>query len=343
MKVTKGIGNGVGKLGKSVYYINHGVQIEREYTSSVHNPNTVPQLAQRLRFKLASQVSSALAPAIVLPRKQMQSPRNLFVKANMGYFYSDGVTAQVTYEALQLTAGSAPLPPLVLERENGILSLWFEQEPAANISRVVYIVYSVVDGGQLAYRVSAIQNDRDTRDGYFRLGIAGVAGDIVVYAYGIFDRSVKSTSKYNNYRVTDALQLATLFSTNALRVTEYGFTRTVGALLDAGSSTNPQPGAGQFTLSLNAQWGQKIACTVGEEVLTPAQSFNVFVTGGTSVILTTTPEPDYRFIGWCKNGSQTPFSTANQITFTMEENLSIVAVFQAIEVVSNADTIHGLE
>lgn len=343
MKVTKGIGNGVGKLGKSVYYINHGVQIEREYTSSVHNPNTVPQLAQRLRFKLASQVSSALAPAIVLPRKQMQSPRNLFVKANMGYFYSDGVTAQVTYEALQLTAGSAPLPPLMLEREQGILSVWFEQEPAANISRVVYIVYSVVDGGQLAYRVSAIQNDRDTRDGYFRLGITGVAGDIVVYAYGIFDRSVKSTSKYNNYRVTDALQLATLFSTNALRVTEYGFTRTVGALLDAGSSTNPQPGAGQFTLSLNAQWGQKIACTVGEEVLTPAQSFNVFVTGGTSVILTTTPEPDYRFIGWCKNGSQSPFSTANQITFTMEENLSIVAVFQAIEVVSNADTIHGLE
>lgn len=343
MKVTKGMGQGVGKKGQSVFYVNHGVQIEREYTSSVHNPNTVGQVAQRLRFKLASQVSSALEPAIVMPRVKLQSPRNRFVKANMGFFYSDGVTAQVTYEALQLTAGSAPLPPLVIERELGVLVMKFDAEPASNISRVVYIIYNVVEGGQLAYRISTIQNDRDTRDGWFKQSVAGIVGDIVVYAYGIFDRSVKATSKYNNYRVNDALQLATLFSTNALRVADYGFTRTMGVLLDAGSSTNPQPDPGQFSLSLLAQWGQKIAYTIGSVEHEGVQSAFVFVTGGTSVQIETTPEPGFNFIGWCKNGVQTPFSTSPSITFSMEENLSIVAKYQAIEVIANADTIHGLE
>lgn len=343
MKVTSGSGKGSGKLGSDVYYVSHGVQLKRDYTSEVSNPNTVRQVAQRLRFKLASQVSAALEPVIVIPRKQLQSPRNLFVKKNMGFFYSDGSSAQVTFEALQITGGSTPLPPLILERtENGI-KMYFTEEPASNISRVIYCIYNVVENNQLAYRTSVIVNERDTRDTFFEYRVGGVSGDLVVYAYGISDRSVKATSLYNNYEVSDAMQLATLFSNHALKVADYGFTMTRGVLLEAGDSTNPQPGTNQFALSLTTTYGLTINYSVGSTQHTGVQYAREFVNAGTAIVAEAVGSPEYDFLGWCKNGSQQPFATTNTISFNISENTSLFAWFRAKEVIPNAQTIGGLE
>ena len=57
MKIYSLDGKGSGKVGGSVYYVNRGVQVRREYTAAVTNPSTDAQVGQRSRFKLASQVS----------------------------------------------------------------------------------------------------------------------------------------------------------------------------------------------------------------------------------------------------------------------------------------------
>lgn len=84
MKLKGFVGKGTGKLGASVWAVRKGVQIVREYTDKVTNPNTRPQVAQRAKFKLLTQLSAIVADAMAFSNVAPgQSQRNVFMKRNM--------------------------------------------------------------------------------------------------------------------------------------------------------------------------------------------------------------------------------------------------------------------
>lgn len=85
MKLQGFVGKGSGKLGASVWAVRKGVQVVREYTNRVSNPNTRPQVEQRAKFKLLSQLAAIVADAMSFTNvAQGQSMRNVFMKRNMG-------------------------------------------------------------------------------------------------------------------------------------------------------------------------------------------------------------------------------------------------------------------
>lgn len=85
MKLQGFVGKGSGKLGASVWTVRDGVQVVREYTNKVSNPNTRPQVEQRAKFKLLSQLAAIVADAMSFTNvAQGQSMRNVFMKRNMG-------------------------------------------------------------------------------------------------------------------------------------------------------------------------------------------------------------------------------------------------------------------
>lgn len=84
MKLQGFVGKGSGKLGASVWTVRKGVQVVREYTDKVSNPNTRPQVAQRAKFKLLTQLSAIVADAMAFTNVTAgQSMRNVFMKRNM--------------------------------------------------------------------------------------------------------------------------------------------------------------------------------------------------------------------------------------------------------------------
>lgn len=84
MKLQGFVGKGSGKLGASVWAVRKGVQVVREYTNKVSNPNTRPQVEQRAKFKLLSQLAAITADAMAFTSMTAgQSMRNMFMKRNM--------------------------------------------------------------------------------------------------------------------------------------------------------------------------------------------------------------------------------------------------------------------
>lgn len=81
MKLQGFVGTGSGKMGASVFVVRNGVQIVRQYQGKVDNPKSVPQVQQRAKLKLTSQVSAALG-AVILGFRNLEpgvSQRNAFV------------------------------------------------------------------------------------------------------------------------------------------------------------------------------------------------------------------------------------------------------------------------
>lgn len=321
-------GKGHGKSGAKVYYVNHGVQIEREYTSSVSNPSTANQVTQRSRFKLQSQVSAALAPVIVIPRKGIQSPRNLFVKRNNGYFYGSPQGAQVSYENLQITAGNMGLPNVICNREGSINMQLILSEPVlGTYDRVIYNVFRKTAEGMLMLAQSTIV-EITASTATAGVEVDKIEGDIVVYAYGMRDKNEKARAAYGNYKVETGQDLATLIANRTLEIGNYAFSQTRGISLTAEQDTNTQAGAGEALLYLTTHGDGQIKATIGSGNPVIVTDDVVSVPVGTSVTLEAIePEPWVVFLGWYYNGQQHPFSLTTPYTFSMNGMKDIVAEF----------------
>lgn len=330
MKLDGINGKGTGKSGSKVYYVNHGQQIEREYTSHVSNPSTAAQTAQRSRFKLASQVSAVLEPSIVIPRKGMQSPRNIFVKKNMGFFYGADDGAQVTYENLQLTAGSVGLPGIEVQRDNEdtLLCLLLDRVNKL-VSHVVWDIYKKTDDGLLRWMASSITeigNATEFGDAEFN----NMPGSLVIYAYGIKARNAKALAKFGNYQVADSRDVARLVATRTIEVKDYMFTATRGVSLDEGASGNTLPGEGEALVYLSSFNGGKIKFTTeGHEPVT-IENVTINVGLGDSITIEAVPNTDFAFVGWYNNGEQQRFSNTSPLVLTIDRMRDIVAVFSYV-------------
>lgn len=323
-------GKGKGKLGSSVYLINHGVQVKREYTASVSNPSTEAQVNQRTRFKLASQVSAVLEPVIAIPRQGIRSPRNLFVKRNMNWFYGSGQEASVTYENLQLTAGCVGIPAVIAGRNtSGELFLQLNGDVSKLVTHVVYAVYKKTDEGLLQFCDSVVAKlDEDDVQGFTVMD--DIEGDLVIYAYGLKGRNAKAVAKYGSYQVETAMDIARLVATRAIEGKDYMFTATRGTTLEAGAQESPTPDAGKALLYVRGTNGGSVQVSVDGNVVGTYQDGNVQVTLGAAVTLTAQHPQNRQFFGWYYNGEQQPFSTDSSVSFDMAQMTDIVAQFSNV-------------
>lgn len=328
MKKYSANGKGTGKLGGSVFVINHGVQIEREYNGEVSNPSTPAQVGQRARFKLASQVSAALENVIVIPRKGIQSPRNRFVQKNMPFFYGDAEGAQVTYENLQLTLGAVGIPGIKVERiEANKMTLCLTSPVLKNVAYVAYSIFRKTDEEMLQYVDSVIQEvNVDVPDAFVEVDDPG--GALVIYAYGYRLKNAKAKAKYDNYRVANARDMATLIANRRLEMSDVYFSGTRGTSLSSTDNGNVVAADNEALLYLSTNFNGTINLYLENQLVVQDASgvYNVQIGKQVKLVGIGNEIGGGRagFDGWFNNGEQTPFSTDAELQFTMDSMRDII-------------------
>lgn len=331
-KQTSLFGKISGKLGAVVFSTSGGETISREYNPHVANPNTDAQVNQRARMKLMSQLSSSLAPVIVMTKDGLITKRNKFVKRNFGNSYAlDGI-AQVSYENVQLTEGSLGLPQVIASINTSpdtppmpIVAL--AEDPSTTITRVVYCAFVKSDESRLTYITSHIATTRGTRTLKFIAEFPELlvnttgedpefAKEYVIYAYGMADTSEKASVRYGNLNVQSASDLATLVGNRTISFEDYQFTQTRGVTIGHGSGGDTPTPAGQARVFVTAVGGGGTVSGGGTFQL------------GTQVTVNATPNSGYTFVKWVYNGTQLTASTSANYTFTLNQQVDLVAVFE---------------
>lgn len=236
MKLSGMAGTGSGKLGSMVYATVAGEQIVRQYQPQVSNPSTQGQVEQRSKLKLMSQVARALSPVIAIPKDGMKSSRNLFIKKNFGLATINAQDeAEVNIINVQLTPGIDNKISFAASNNTGTISVYLNDMPAANITRIVSVLYRKESDGTLTYIGSAVKNTPfDTSNAIATWANQG-NNNFVVYVYGMSDIDARATAKFANYQVNDAVTLASLVATRTISLAEYSFTATAGQAIVAGA------------------------------------------------------------------------------------------------------------
>lgn len=233
MKLNGFTGKGTGKLGSSVFSVNGGEQIVRQYQSVVANPNTEAQVDQRAKMKLMSQVAAALAPIIAFRKAGLKSARNLFISKNFSSVTATEGEAEVNIPNLQITQGSIGLPAITGVRDGGNLDVELQTIVfQSQCSRMVFCLVARADDGSLVVVDSKVENVPEA--GIDTISFSNVpAGELFVFAYGIKDADSAATSNFGNYNVASAADVAKLVSTRKISTADYTFTKTVGVLVAA--------------------------------------------------------------------------------------------------------------
>lgn len=226
MKLQGILGKGTGKLGNAVFAVSGGEQIMREYNPNVSNPNTEKQVAQRAKLKLLSQVAAALSSAIAIPKEGLVSSRNLFIKLNFDYaLYANG-EANVDLSSLQLTKSTLAMPSPSITEGEGKITVQLEHAAPVSFSRVAYVVCKVDTEKKISVETSAIATEAGEGRNFAAVIPVERTEKLIVYAYGMIDKSSVATAKYENYQVENTLDLATLVSGRALGAGDFVFTQT---------------------------------------------------------------------------------------------------------------------
>ena len=314
----QGFLRGVGKVENLVVSQTGGVTIARAYQPNVKNPSTLPQVNQRARLKLASQLAAALAPVIAMARQGLVSGRNQFIAKNMNWISADSGVAQVSYENLQLTNGTIGLPSVSVSRASNKLSVKLSATAETSVSQVVYIVYHKNSENALQLVGSKIQNIAG-EDGKFQAEFDDPSGDVVVFAYGMKALSGAASAKYGSYQVQNATDIASLVGTRKLSASDFQFTKTRGATIFAGEEQNTQPSDNQVMVYITAGAGGSVACN-------KFSGNRGAVDKGTQVTVTATANSGYTFSGWYDNGANR-VSTSASYMFTANEQTDLIARF----------------
>lgn len=304
---------GSGKLGNLVVARVAGETIARDYNPNVANPNTNLQVGQRSRFKLASQVSAALAPIIAIPRQGLKSARNLFVKKNFENFIKVGDNSAVNLPALQITAGSVSVPIVQIDRYNTNIQAIIIGNIPEGLSRMVYCLFRVDANQQLSFVESQIANGPGPNED-FGVEFPLVTGQILLLAYGIYDADASASAKYADYAVASAQDIAQLVATRALSTTDFRFTKTAGVMLQTNETNGTSVIVPSYIVSVTAGNGG-----------TATASNNGVIPQGSSCTITATPETGYAIdvikVNGVSVGSTSPY------TFTPAGNTSVQVDF----------------
>lgn len=335
-KQTSLFGKISGKLGSVVFSTSGGETISREYNPHVSNPSTNAQVNQRSRMKLMSQLSANLAPVIVMQKNGLVSRRNKFVKRNFSATYASQGVAQISYENVQLTEGNAALPQIIAEvrtdaeTSETILAVGLANAAAVNISRVVYCLFKKDSESRLEYVGSYISSVPDNPSNYkrffggkfenvqFQTGTGGtdeVTADYVIYAYGMIDSNEQASANYGNMQVSAADDIARLVANRSINYTDYNFTMTRGATMNQSDSQISPVTPGQARVFVTALGNGGTVSGGG--------TFNI----GTQVTVVATPVAGYTFSRWLYNGTDLTASISASYTFTLNQQVDLVAEF----------------
>lgn len=304
---------GSGKLGNMVVAKVAGETIARDYNPNVANPNTQPQVSQRSRFKLASQVSAALAPIIAIPRQGLKSARNLFVKKNFENFVKAGDNAAVNLPALQITNGSIAPVGFQAQRISDELVLLLLDIAPQGLSRMVYCIYKVDAYQQLEFVRSLVQSEAGD-DNDFVIRTPDVTGQILILAYGMFDADASATAKYADYAVKSAQDIAQLVATRALSTTDFRFTKTAGIMMQSGESSGTSVVVPSFIVSVTAGNGGTATASNGG-----------IIPQGSSCTITATPDTGFAIGDIKVDGTSVGWNSP--YTFTPSGNTSVEVSF----------------
>lgn len=330
-KLTSLYGKTTGKIGSIVFSTSGGMTIAREYNPHVANPSTMAQVNQRARMKLMSQLSASLSPVIAMTKEGLVSKRNKFVKRNFGSSYASRGAAQISYENVQLTEGQAALPQITgqfASTSGGNYAMTaFTDEPALNISRVVWCLFKKTDEGNLSLVETQIVSQREAENGASFFPVYwealygnsenGATENYVIYAYGMSDTSERATAQYGNLNVNSATDLARLIANRTINFTDYLFTQTRGASWNRGDKVISATASGKARVFVTAL-GQGGTVSGGG-------AFDI----GTEVTVVATPASGWKFKNWVYNGTTIVASTSASYTFTLNEQTDLVAVFDA--------------
>lgn len=233
MKLSGITGKGTGKLGSSVFAVNSGEQIVRQYQPVVANPSTAGQVEQRSKLKLMSQLAAAYALVLAFRKDGMKSARNQFISKNIVNVSFAEDTATINLPAMQLTGGSAAIPAVTVSRDGTTaLNVALAADASKVCARVVYVAMEKTADGSVRYLDSAVVTAAGA-GGTFPGTLAYTAAEVVVYAYGIKDLSANASSMFGNYAVTTGTQVASLIASRSMSASDFGFTKTVGVQLAA--------------------------------------------------------------------------------------------------------------
>lgn len=330
MKLNGLLGTGSGKLGTSVFTTVKGTQIVRQHQPVVTNPSTKLQVAQRSRFKLVSQIAASMADVIAIPRIGLTSSRNLFIKKNMPAVLGDIEGAQVSYEKLQLTNGTAALPDIVVDRWSGEMSLELASDASKIVNRVIYCIFTKNSDGQLVLNNSAIVSVAG-ENGKFTLAIDEIDGDLAIYAYGMKDTSAAASATFGNYKVTNASDIATLVSNRSISSKDYIFTKTRGTTLYSGERNNVTVGENQVMVHLYVGANGQAKVKIGEgnqETVAGGTSFRKAVDKGSKIVFDSFSDAGYIMGPWKNNNDGSTVSDSKMYTVnSVQDNIDLSISF----------------
>ena len=314
MKQISPLSKGSGKLGSTVFAVNSGVQIAREYQPKVSNPNTEAQQDTRARFKLMSQLSAVMAPVIAIKKDGLKTARNQFQSINFDIVTYENENASINLNQVQLTKSNRSFAGFSADRSGGAaIAVELNASMAATASRVVYIAYEKQNDGSLSLlgsKVCSVAGD----DGKFADTLPYTDKSVVLYAYAIKDTNESVTIKFGNLVAPSAEMVAKLLVSSSENMNAVNLTKTAGLTMNEGTDAADSDFEVPETVTVTMTPNEHATLTGG----------GTYAGGSRVTLEATNIAANYAFAGWKINGGNTIFK--NPYTFAALENVTVEAV-----------------
>ena len=326
MKLSGILGTGSGKLGSSVFSVNGGTQIVRQYQPSVNNPSTDAQVENRSKLKLLSQLGAQVSNVIAIRKNGMVSSRNGFTKANYNLAYIDQNEANIALEDVKLTDSSFALPGFQANRSGDFLHVELLEDASEAVDQVVWVIMRRTETGYISANVSAIQSTAGA-DGLFATDLTKVEGDIAVLAYGIRYGSADAKGEYENIIIEAGSSVASVLTSNVVPQTAASLTETRGLYMLEG--VNVKVTSGSYSV--------RVSAIIYNAETNAADSAAGTVTGtgvydqNSNVTLVASANSGYRFLGWKLSATGEIIGTGTQYILTADSTTTVYAVFTPIQ------------
>lgn len=309
-------GKARGKVGSIVYAVNAGQQIAREYQPVVANPSTVPQVENRSKLKLMSQLAAAYKGSIAIRKDGMKSARNQFISENYDKVAIVGTAANVNLNHVQLTKSNLGMGGFNADRSSGNkIAVALNENMAANFDKVVYTAFRKDASGNLIALGSAVVN-KDAMAGDFAGELPFTQDAVVVYAYGMKIDSERAKAAFSNMTAPSSEQVAKLIATSAEVAAGTTLSQTVGLTMMVGENTADSDDVEHFSVSVTKSGNGSVS------------GGGRFLAGQTAVV-NATPDAEATFVAWKRNSpSGAIVSTSAQYSFEVESDIVLCAVFQ---------------
>ena len=315
-KLTNLNGKATGKIGSIVYSVSGGQQIAREYQPIVANPNTQPQVENRSKLKLLSQLSANYSGSIAIRKVGMISGRNQFISTNYPQAVINGSAVDVNLNRVQLTKSNVPMIGFSADRSSGTkIALVLNESGAAQFDKVVYCAYRKTTNGNLMAAGSVVVETAGEA-GTFAGELPYTADAVVLYAYGVKINSGKANAAFSNLNAPTAEQVAKLYTTSSEVAAGTSLSQTAGCTMLEGETSADSDDVEHFSVSVTHSGNGSVS------------GGGRYLAGQTAVV-TATPDAEATFVAWKLNSpSGAVVSTSATYSFEVEHDITLCAVFQ---------------